>query len=290
MTIESGARDAALSADDLRSILRICAPEGLLVGGQALAFWVDLLNVPRPAVLASGITTDADFIGNAQLAAKLGRGLGWKTWVPSFDDATPQLAKVTCTEPDGSIKQVDFLSGVVGLTTKDVRRRARTLEVEGVGPVSVMNPIDVLDSRIQNLHLLPAKRTEAGFAQARLAIAMVSTFIRTEASAQGERPALKQLERIVAMADDYAAILVFVLYDIDVLQAVPLDAFAATPELHRRRWPQVVTRVNAQRAALAKLANRVSDAARKKKPARPPAPRKPLCPAKGKAARTKVRR
>ncbi len=290
-TTDAAGRDATLSPDDITSILRICSPEGLLVGGQALAFWVDWLRVPRPAVLASSITTDADFIGNAQLAAKLGRGLGWKTWVPSLDDATPQLAKVTWTEPDGSIKQVDFLSGVVGLTTKDVRRRARTLEVEGVGLVAVMHPIDVLDSRIQNLHLQPTKRTEAGFAQARLAIAMVSAFIRTEVSAQGERLALKQLERVVAMADDYAAILVFVLYGIDVLQAVPLDAFPKTPEL--RRWPQVVARAESQRASLAKLANRVSDAARRKTRARssaPDVPRKPPRPLKPKAPRARARR
>ena len=118
-----------------------------------------------------------------------------------------------------------------------MRRRAKSLEVDGIGLVSVMHPLDVLDSRIQNLHLLPVKRTEAGFAQARLAIAMVAAFIRAEVAAQGERVALKQLERVVAIADDHAAILVFVLYGIDVLKAVPLEAFPATAELHRTRWP-----------------------------------------------------
>lgn len=260
---EEPSKEAALSADDFASILRLCAPEGLLVGGQALAFWVDRLEVPRPAVLARSITTDADFIGGATLAKRLGRGLGWKIWVPSLDDATPQLAKVTHVESDGSIKQVDFLSGVVGLTTKDVRRRAQSLDVDGIGRIVVMHPVDVLDSRIQNLHLLPAKRTEAGFAQARLAISMVAAFIRAEATLRGERAALKQLERVVAIADDYAAILVFVLYGIDVLQAVPLDAFPSTAELHRTRWPQVLARARAQRDALAKLANRVSEGPRR---------------------------
>lgn len=264
MTIDSRVRDATLSPDDVASILRICSPEGLLVGGQALAFWVDWLGVPRPAELASGITSDADFIGNAQMAAKLGRRLGWRIWVPSLDDATPQLAKVTWTQPDGSIKQVDFLSGVVGLTTKDLRRRARSLEVDGIGLVSVMHPLDVLDSRIQNLHLLPAKRTAAGFAQARLAIAMVAAFIRAEAATQGERVALRQLERVVAIADDYAAILVFVLHGIDVLKAVPLEAFPSDSGLHRTRWPQVIARARAQREALSKLTNRVSERPRRK--------------------------
>lgn len=278
------AREAALTADDFASILRVCSPEGLLVGGQALAFWVDRLGVPRPAILATSITTDADFIGGVPLANRLGRGLGWKTWVPSLDDATPQLAKVTHVEPDGSIKQVDFLSGVVGLTTKDVRRRAQSLDVDGIGRIVVMHPLDVLDSRIQNLHLLPVKRTEAGFAQARLAIAMVAAFIRAEAALHGERAALKQLERVVAIADDHAAILVFVLYGIDVLKAVPLEAFPATAELHRTRWPQVLSRARAQRDALAKLANRVSEGPRSKA-VRPPAKAVRRIAAKKKAAK-----
>lgn len=255
---EDARTEIALSPGELASILRLCAPEGLLVGGQALAFWVDRLTVPRPAELASNITTDADFIGNAQLARRLGRAMGWKTWVPSLDDATPQLAKVTHAEPDGAVKQVDFLSGVVGLTTKDVKRRAMLLDVAGIGLMSVMHPVDVLDSRVQNLHLLASKRTPAGFAQARLAISMVKAFIRAE-SVPDERPGLKQLERVVGIAQDYAGLLVHVLYGIDVLDAVPLDAFHRSSELHARRWPQVVAKVGAQRAALAKLAGRVRE-------------------------------
>ncbi|MFO1456127.1 MAG: hypothetical protein U1F18_07770 [Steroidobacteraceae bacterium] len=255
---ENDSVEAALTQDELASILRICSPDALLVGGQALAFWVDRLAVPRPPELAASITTDADFIGNADIARRLGRGLGWKTWIPSLEDATPQIAKVTHVEVDGSIKQVDFLSGIVGLTTKDVRRRAQQLDVSGVGTIAVLHPVDVLDSRIQNLHLLPSKRNPAGFAQARLAIAMVKAFIRAE-SVQDDRPGLKLLERVVSIAQDHAALLVHVLYGIDVLAAVPIADFTRSPELHRKRWPQVVANIESQRRALAKLASRVSE-------------------------------
>lgn len=281
MKPEDSGREAALDADDVASILRICSPEGLLVGGQALAFWVDRLRVPKPAIFASGITTDADFIGNAQLATRLGRGLGWKTWVPSLEDATPQLAKVTHVERDGSIKQVDFLSGIIGLTTQDLRRRALKLEVDGIGLVTVLHPVDVLDSRIKNLQLLPGKRNPSGFAQARLAIDMVGAHIRAEARSSGERTALRLLERVVGIAEDYAALLVFVLYGIDVLQAVPLEAFPGSAELHRERWPQVLAHVRAQREALAKLANRVSNGARGKTPRKSKAKARSAGPARG---------
>jgi hypothetical protein len=54
-----------------------------------------------------------------------------------------------------------------------------------------------------------------------------------------------------------------------VLKAVPIEAFNGTPELHARRWPQVLADVGRRRTAMAKLANRVSDA-------RPPRARKPV--------------
>src|SRR5688500_782406 len=107
-----------LSPEEVKEILSICSPQALLVGGQALAFWADYLQVARPAILVSGITADADFIGDSALAKSVGDRLGWQTWIPTMDDATPQAGKVTRRLTNGAVKQVDVLSGVVGLTTK----------------------------------------------------------------------------------------------------------------------------------------------------------------------------
>lgn len=251
--------EAALSAQDVATILRICSPRGLLVGGQALAFWADHLGVKRPADLASGVTLDADFIGDSTLAKALGKQLGWDTWIPSLDDSTPQTGKVTKRLRDGTVKQVDFLSGVVGLTTKDLRRRAITLEVTGVGALRVIHPIDVLDSRIQNLNLLVEKRNAAGLAQGRLAVDVASAYIRDAVANRGERQGLKLLERVVDIATDIAAVRVFLLYGIDPLQAVPIDSFTTTSALHRKRWPQVIGEVARQREALRKLMTKRSN-------------------------------
>jgi hypothetical protein len=57
---------------------------------------------------------------------------------------------------------------------------------------------------------------------------------------------------------------------------VPLEAFPSTTELHRQRWPQVLARARSQREALAKLANRVSERARREAGVpRPKAVRRP---------------
>jgi hypothetical protein len=254
--------EVPLTPEDVQKILSICSPRGLLVGGQALAFWADHLRVERPASLVSGVTADADFIGDSLLAKDLGKRLGWQTWIPALDDSTPQTGKVTHRTKTGGVKQVDFLSGVVGLTSKDLARRAVEMEVPDIGLLRVIHPIDVLDSRIQNLHLLPEKRTAAGIAQARLAVDVAREFIRQEVATRGERVGLKFLERIADIAADIAAVRVFLLYDIDPLQAVPLEDFRTTSALHKVRWPQIVSEVSQKRESLRKLSLRSTRSAK----------------------------
>jgi len=153
---------------------------------------------------------------------------------------------------------VHFLSGVVGLTTKDLARRAIEMEMPDIGHLRVIHPIDVLDSRIQNLHLLPEKRTDTGIAQARLAVDVARAFIRQEVAARGEKAGLKLLERVT----DIAAVRVFLLYGIDPLNAVPLEDFRTTTALHRVRWPQIVAKVGEKRELLRKLSSRSTRSAK----------------------------
>jgi len=254
--------EAPLTPADVRKILSVCSPRGLLVGGQALAFWADHLQVERPATLISGVTADADFIGDSALARDLGRHLGWRVWIPALDDSTPRTGKVTQRIKNGGIKQVDFLSGVAGLTTKDLVRRAIEMEVPEIGLLRVLHPIDVLDSRIQNLHLLPEKRTDAGVAQAHLAVGVARAFIRQEVGTRGERVGVKLLERVAEIAGDIAAVRVFLLYGIDPLEAVPVEDFRTTSALHKVRWPQIISEVAAKRQTSQRLASRPARSAK----------------------------
>lgn len=245
--------EAPLTSQDVQKILKICSRQALLVGGQALAFWADHLHVKLPATLSDGVTADADFVGDSALAKMLGERLGWQTWIPTMDEATPQTGKVTQRLKDGTVKQVDFLSGVVGMTTKDLTRRALDVDVPGVGRLRVIHPIDVLDSRIQNLHLLAVKRTAAGIAQAKLAVEVVRAFIRREIEAQGERVGLKLLERVAEIAGDIAAVRVYLLNGVDPLAAVPVEDFRTTSALHKVRWPQIVAEISKKRETIRSL-------------------------------------
>jgi hypothetical protein len=251
-----------LTPEDVRKILSICSPRGLLVGGQALAFWADHLQVERPVNLISGVTSDADFIGDSVLAKDLARRLGWQIWIPTLDDSTSQTGKVTQRTKNGDVMQVNFLSGVAGLTTKDLIRRAIEMEVPEIGRLRLIHPLDVLDGRIQNLHVLPEKRTDAGIAQARLAVDVARAFIRQEVATRDERAGLKLLERIADIANDIAAVRVFLLYGIDPLKAVPLEDFRTTSALHKVRWPKIVAEVGEKRESLRRLSSRSTRSAK----------------------------
>jgi hypothetical protein len=126
----------------------------------------------------------------------------------------------------------------------------------------LIHPIDVLDSRIQNLHVLPEKRTDIGIAQGRLAVGVVRAFIRQEVATRDERVGLKLLERIADIASDIAAVRVFLLYGIDPLKAVPLEDFRTTSALHKVRWPQIVAEVGERRESLRKLSTRSTRSAK----------------------------
>lgn len=245
--------EAVLSPKDLRSILKVCSSDGVLVGGQALAFWADHYSVSRPANMEPAVSAGADFIADGALARKLARELGWKAWIPGFDDATFQTGKVTQKQSDGSVKQVDFLASVAGLATKNVVRRALEMEVPQIGRLRVMHPIDVLESRIQNLALIPEKRTKAGVSQASLAIDVARAFISAEVDERGERKALKLLERVAKIANQDGAIGVFLKFNIDPLLAVPLEVFKTTTALHTERWPRVVSALAKQREKVRRL-------------------------------------
>jgi len=136
------------------------------------------------------------------------------------------------------------------------------MDVPDIGLLRVIHPIDVLDSRIQNLHLLAEKRTDAGIAQARLALGVARAFIRQEVGTRSERVGLKLLERLAAIAGDIAAVRVFLLYGIDPLEAVPLEDFRTTSALHKVRWPQIVAQVKDKRESLQRLLSRPAQTAK----------------------------
>ncbi len=250
--------ELALGDEEIDQILHGCAGRALLVGGQALAFWAQHYQVTPLGVLAASVTSDADFIGTAQVARDLWqnlRALGWKYWQPAPDDATSQTAKLSKTVGGQGIKQIDFLGGIIGLATEGVRRRAVVLTLADGTRLWVLHPLDVLESRLQNLARLPAKRTSQGAAQAHLALEIARCHLEEALRQESPRRFFDAVERVAHMAQEADLAGVLHDYKLDLLGVVPIDRVAGD-EFRTRRWPQLQEAAEQRRRAYAQSRER----------------------------------
>lgn len=241
--------EAELTTEEVERILRVCGPRALLVGGQALAAWAVHYGIQPVGELSRSVTMDADFIGTSDTAQTLQRSLGtpWKIRKATFDDAGEQVAKVYATVPGEGIKQVDFLSGIVGLDTKGVRKRAAVITMADGVTVQLLHPLDVLESRLRNLDALASKRNAVGVAQARLAVGVVRAFIEDHMDSGGDPRTVRQaVKRVERLALDTRLAQVAFTYEIDVLAAIPVKRIAY-PRFHEQQWPQVLARLERKR-------------------------------------------
>jgi hypothetical protein len=246
--------EIALTEEEIDHILRSCDGRALLVGGQALAFWAQHYQVKPLGVLAVNVTSDADFVGTAQVARDLSQALkseGWRYWQPSVEDATAQTAKLSKRVEGYGIKQIDFLGSIVGLKTEGIRQRGVVLNLSDGTRVRVLHPLDVLESRLKNLAQLPSKRNSQGIAQAHLAVDIVKCFLEQLLREEPLRRLLDAIERLARITQDKGLERVFHDYGLDPLSAVPADR-VASEEFRTRRWPQLLTLIAEQRGTYAR--------------------------------------
>lgn len=242
-------QEAELTPEEIDRILRICGPHALLVGGQALATWALYYDVQPVGELSRTITMDADFIGTRDIARALQLQLGkpWEVREGSLDDAGGQVAKVYSIVSWEGVKQVDFLSGIVGLDTQTIRDRASQLILADGITIHVLHPLDVLESRLSNLASIPSKQNAVGVAQARLAASVVRAFIESHMDASGDPRIVRQaIKRVEKIALNTQLCQVAFDYDIDVLAAVPVERIAY-PRFHQDQWPRVLQRFERKR-------------------------------------------
>ena len=238
--------EVPISQELLAIALSDISPESVLVGGQALAFWVSHYGValPGPTVLVGAISDDADILGVrndiAAIASKV-RG------VPSY---TPQHAisalvgQVTIPVGADEFVNVDVLHRLVGVDVGKVKERASEVKLGGT-LIRVMHPIDVLQSRIENLAQLKDKQNPEGVEQAKLSLLVAGAYIGELAAMDedGQRHASKAIEYIVGIAKTGAGKCGAKEFGLRFLDALP--GFVITSDRFRAiRWPQIVKEIN----------------------------------------------
>lgn len=214
--------------------------KAVLVGGQAVAFWVKQFSL-RPRLPA--LTVDIDFLATRAEAKRVAARLSVRHVLKTamLHDNTPNSA-VLLVMLDAYPQPIliDFMAGIVGVDSKAVEKSAVEVEFDGQ-PLRIIHPLHLLQSKIGNLYHLGSKRTEAGVEQARLAIEIAASFLEQVRLAKRER--LKAIESIGRYAATAPARYAAENFGLDCLNAVPASLLrkGALPEdFLKKRWPQIL--------------------------------------------------
>jgi hypothetical protein len=161
--------------------------ELVLVGGQAVNFWVSVYRDRVPALARAGpfVSKDIDFCGDQRAVRVCAQRLGGTAYLATFDDATPNTGTVVFVDDAGVKRTLDILSAPFGLNAKDVRETALVAEVvdDAGAPTGVrfyaMHPVLSMEGRVHNVIGLPDHYdTTQGRKQLRASIMCAHEFMR----------------------------------------------------------------------------------------------------------------
>ncbi len=238
------AKEAVTPRDVFERLVSV-AGDDVLIGGQALAVWVERYGLDVPDDVAA-ISRDVDFltVSPTEVASlqRYARVLGGAIHVQAKERITALVGQAYREVTPGEILNVDVLWAVVGLNPATVRSNA-IRATRGEVSFLVMHPLDVLRSRLANLHTLPDKGNNQGVMQLRLAISVVRAYLR-ELSAQsaaadigsGRSPLQPIVSLIERLAIEDAGRKVAKRYGVHVADAIDPTLIPPGP-FWEKKWP-----------------------------------------------------
>lgn len=170
----------AIILDVLKLVFEQEPASAVLVGGQALAFWVLALEVPVPEELPPTVTRDLDILCSMETAIAVHKRIGGKFFQATADDVTPNLARLS-ELINGVPIDIDFMKGILGVRNEALVKKSIVLSLaEPNIKIRVMHPYTIWLSRLENLISIKEKRTPYGVAQANLSLAVLKQFILSQ--------------------------------------------------------------------------------------------------------------
>ena len=229
----------------------------VLVGGQAVSFWVDYY-ARRDRALARLVpftSKDIDFCGDVRAVKVCAERLAGRSRVATMDDVTPNTGVVTFVDDAGVKRTIDFIGQPHGLAAREVFRTAlpvRVLDEQGQ-PTSVtfrvMHPVQVLESRVHNTMGLPGYRTKHALEQLRASVTCAREFIRDMIDTDRVRVALTLNERVFTFClKDRDGREVDAKHSIDPFEAVVADDDRLPARFRETRYPQMQRELASRRA------------------------------------------
>ena len=248
-------REASFTRATLAPLLKAAGRSGVLVGGQALAVWVDYFGIAASwgADEDAVITRDIDFLGDRELVERVAKAFPARTVFPPRRALTALVGQVEIPQPGGTFLNVDVIHKVFGVDAGGIRKRAVDIEFEQRGETirfAVMHPVDVLRSRLANLAKLAEKQTSAGVRQVWLATQVVRHFIARVAddgdAAEGQKRALKAIEIVAKLARSAAGRKARDAFGVDFVAAIPADCIKSEA-FRKQRWPRLLAQLEKRR-------------------------------------------
>ena len=235
----SGREEAYMPPDMVARVLASAGDDVVLIGGQALAFWMERFGVRDPENRPA-VSRDVDFLTPVATNVAPLRRFAWairgEARIMGERAITALIGSAVAPAGEDRVYNVDLLHSVIGLESEAVMENAMTVTTRDGTRFRVMHPLDLLQSRNINLHKLRDKQDALGQLQLRLAIEVARAQLELDIDAIEREVPAPQRERAIfdaiAPVDEYssedAARKNAERYDIHVADAIPAWRIAST--------------------------------------------------------------
>lgn len=234
--------DASIESKDVERLIEAVPPGMILVGGQALSFWLSFYKIDLPTQAI--VTADVDFLGSFKDAKLISQLVSGILVVPPKEARTAIVAQIRLPTSDPTkSKNIDvihqlFMTGGLRKSvdfTKAVTRRATLVDYEKRKQFLIMHPLDVLISRVVNAAGLYEEKGPHVVTQAQWAIELIA-----KALLAGKLPTQRigsVITEIYRLANGSAGRALYKEHGIEVMNAAPLDQLV-------RRYPELENQIS----------------------------------------------
>lgn len=238
--------EASFDAATVDLLLSNMGTDMVLVGGQALAFWMSRYGVQRGH---AAISNDGDALGEVARAIALAKAIKARVELPDKASLTTIVAQLRLPAPDGKERNVDVLHKlytVAGLKkssifTKRVIEDSVKVEWRPGRFIKVMEPFDVLESRAHNAVGLIDVKGPHVLTQGAWAVQVAREALLRIAAASGSTQDRlgNKIQRVYTLARSQVGRRLLTEHGIELLDAIDVHALKAASPSHGKQLDAV---------------------------------------------------